>query len=153
MATNLATQLAVSLNTQLSNVLDLGTVQLPQSLAQQYNWANGVAINTADRVFADTRTLTRPFFVQQEVGDWLMSPASCSSSTARGATVCDWPVAEPAAEYPRDSEIFPMDTDWYCDPAPASSPVSSHHSTCAHVASFSACATSGSVGAPPLSTS
>jgi hypothetical protein len=58
MATNLATQLAVSLNTQLSNVLDLGTVQLPQSLAQQYNWANGVAINTADRVFADTRTLT-----------------------------------------------------------------------------------------------
>lgn len=57
MATNLATQLAVSLNTQLTNALDLGTVQLPQSLAQQFNWPNGTAINTADRVFADTRTL------------------------------------------------------------------------------------------------
>jgi len=53
----LTTQMNFSLLSTLTNALDLGTAQLALAFNHPFSWASGTAINQADMIFADQRTL------------------------------------------------------------------------------------------------
>lgn len=58
MATSLTTTLTASLQAALSNPIDLVTGAAPLDYTKKMTWTNGTLVNTADKVFSDTRTVT-----------------------------------------------------------------------------------------------
>lgn len=58
MATSLTTTLTASLQAALSNPIDLVTGAAPLDYTKKMTWTNGTIVNTADKIFSDTRTVT-----------------------------------------------------------------------------------------------